>query len=458
MSLPKQEEAHTLLNDEDGEADKADETSGGNHEPARFDETVLAAAVATNVDDEAQSFWDAVFPPHEESKPLTSTAEPLTRTAEPLTKTEDMGLLVSHPQLKLASEPWCSKCGHVVDPLLPGTRVMSKSPATFCCGRCNSKTTMLTRMFGTWPIPEFKSLTAAEKKSFFSKATNDQDSLKKLIERSIVSRIVEEKMVKFEGPFHPLGVWKKLGYDTALIEEKGRKVMHAELGMTYQVRTLSDGWSKQRQMIEDEMVKLLSKYKKKGADADLPENAEAGAVDDKPKESGDDDSDSSSSSSSSSSESGKKGKKGKKNKKNKKDKKTKKKEKKAEKKEKKADEKRKKKEKDQERARVAADKASEKAEKTRVNKIKGECSRTLAKVGALAFQLGELLKDKASAKVPSVILQKAKDSHKQIVSVENEAKDKLKAACPLDLTFTLDELPALVKDRIHVSSSNLVLY
>ena len=64
------------------------------------------------------------------------------------------------------------------------------------------------------------------------------------------------------------------------------------------------------------------------------------------------------------------------------------------------------------------------------------------------MQLDSLLKDKQCSKVPAIILKKTQDAYSALLALESEASLKLKAKCPLDLSFTLDDVTAATKEAM----------
>ena len=58
-------------------------------------------------------------------------------------------IMFSSPNVVIANvEPFCSKCGYTVDPLQKGVRLLTKTPQSFQCAKCNSKQVMLTQFSG----------------------------------------------------------------------------------------------------------------------------------------------------------------------------------------------------------------------------------------------------------------------------------------------------------------------
>ena len=111
------------------------------------------------------------------------------------------------------AEPFCSKCGYTVDPVKRGVRLLTKSPPSFECSKCNSKQTMLSRMFGQWPLQQFRDLDQETQQAFWRSSTSNGESLKKAVEHHLVKRLVDIRCAKEEGPFLPLSAWQSRGFD-----------------------------------------------------------------------------------------------------------------------------------------------------------------------------------------------------------------------------------------------------
>ena len=339
----------------------------------------------------------------------------------------------THGQMALPNplDVVCTKCGETVDPCGRGVRLVAKTPPAFQCRVCNSRQSMLSQMFGRWPIDEFRALDAKEQKDFWasSVACHDKHSLKKLVEDKLVRRFIESTLVSHKGPYKPLSVWEKKGYDPVAIQQGGKYWKCPVVGDTYQLRVLSDGFEKREDLIREHMIRLTSKLPM--ATSGATSNADAAKDGEEGAEEGVDGQEnaSSSSSSSSSSDEKKKKKKKKKAKKAKKEQRRKDKEKEAS------------KEKERAKLQAAADKAAEKAEKSRIAKIKNEASKAMAKLGPAIVQLEQTKKHDKVKLVPQVVVKKVNDALKNLTSMDGEARSKVASACPLALTFDLEEVP-----------------
>ena len=368
--------------------------------------------------------------------------------------TLELGTIVSTSStLTFDNGIYCTKCGYTVDPMLLGTRVVRKSPPMFVCSKCNSKTVMLTRMFGSWPPEEFKGLDDATMRKFWATQVADKDGLRKAVEDTLVSRLVESQIAEESGPYLPLATWAEAPYhfDPAEIKAKAPMRMHHILGETYQVKIVTTGERKQRDVVRETMAKMMRKIPGlPSSSTELPAitgdaDADADSADDD--ESAADSASTATSSSSSASSSSTDGRK----KKSKKTKTKSKKSKKPAKKQKKAHSSKKSRraaQKDKENQRKAAkeEAAAHRAEKSRIVRLKTECSKVLGKVTPITMQLDQTLKDKMCSQIPSVVMKKSQDVLATLTAYEKEAKDKLKAKCPLDLTFTVDSVLALCKE------------
>ncbi len=78
--------------------------------------------------------------------------------------------------MTLDAMPFCTKCGYAVDPTKVGVRLHRKSPPTFTCSSCNSKTTMLNNIFGRYPTEAFEGLGETSIQRFGQSAVADKAS------------------------------------------------------------------------------------------------------------------------------------------------------------------------------------------------------------------------------------------------------------------------------------------
>ena len=350
-------------------------------------------------------------------------------------------IMFSNPNVVIANvEPFCSKCGYTVDPLQRGVRLLTKTPQSFQCAKCNSKQVMLTQIFGTWPLADFKSLSDDVKQQFWRQTASDKTSLKKAVEHHLVNRLVETRLASEAGPFLPLLVWAQQGYDVMAIKLGAAMEMHPVLGETFQVKIHTTGHEKKQELIRDEMQKLTCNVGRK----------QQRQIDDASQAPGDGegkcavavDNSSSSTGSSSSDSTPRKNKSKKHSKKSKKSKKD-------------AKSTRTKQDKERDaaaalKAQVAASKMAEKAEKSRITKVKTEAGKVVAKVAPILVELEEQLKDANACKVPVVLTKKVQDSIKALKAFDEEARTKMQAKDPLDLTFGIEDVVPSVKEAIMV--------
>ena len=173
----------------------------------------------------------------------------------------EVGVVHMGRSLPLEDDPFCSKCGFKVDPWKKGTKLISKTKAAWCCGQCNSKAVMLSNMFGAWPLPEFKELSAQVQQQFWQESSSDKEGLKKAVEKHLVHSLIEARTATEAGPFLPLSVWQKKGFDTDQIQAKAKKEWHAVLGWTYQVKVHSTGRESKEELVRHELYQLLSRKK-----------------------------------------------------------------------------------------------------------------------------------------------------------------------------------------------------
>ena len=75
-------------------------------------------------------------------------------------------------------------------------------------------------------------------------------------------------------------------------------------------------------------------------------------------------------------------------------------------------------------------------------------AKPIGKTTSVTMQLDNLLKDKQCSKVPAIILKKTQDAYSALLALESEASLKLKAKCPLDLSFTLEGVTAATKEAM----------
>ena len=120
------------------------------------------------------------------------------------------------------------------------------------CKKCVAKRTLLSQMFGGWPIPAFKELDA-EQQTLFWESSHDctgKGALQTLVIKDITSHRVNVKLTRNAGTFLPLSVYATQGFKTENIKKKCVSRWCEELEEhTYKLT--------QRSEIEDEVEKTV---------------------------------------------------------------------------------------------------------------------------------------------------------------------------------------------------------
>jgi len=163
---------------------------------------------------------------------------------------------VIEPTLPLGT-PTCKRCNMMVDTVKPGTRLIRKTPAVWQCGSCSSKHVMLTRIFGTFPLPDFVALSDAEQTAFWKETPTDAHGLKKAITETLTNSLLERTESGTKGKYLPLTVYAKQGFDTALIEKDCNMKLHPVIGKTYRLDIDEVGWSKVREKCRRQVLEMM---------------------------------------------------------------------------------------------------------------------------------------------------------------------------------------------------------
>lgn len=141
--------------------------------------------------------------------------------------------------------PVCSKCMCETDPSRAQIKSVSKG-TRWICNICNSRTTMLSRTFGRWPVPEFSELTQEDQVSFWQELRNQGLVTRDQAKHSLANRVARQRTDKAEanvgGEYLPLSVWAQRGFDVARIVEYStpqNAMEHPVLGSCYRVAITS---------------------------------------------------------------------------------------------------------------------------------------------------------------------------------------------------------------------------
>ena len=232
---------------------------GGNPAADGADAAAVGDGRASEVAATAASGSGVPPPPRSQLAGVPPTPRPELDGVSTTPRVEPGEIVSTFSALTFDNGLYCTKCGHTVDPLLPGTRVVRKSPPLFCCNKCNSKTVMLSRMFGSWPPDEFKGIDDATMQKFWATPVADKDGLQKAVEDTLVSRLVESQIAEDSGPYLPLATWADAPYhfDPAEIRAKAPMRMHHILGETYQVKIVTTGERKQRDVVRETIGQIV---------------------------------------------------------------------------------------------------------------------------------------------------------------------------------------------------------
>jgi hypothetical protein len=355
---------------------------------------------------------------------------------------------VMEPELPLGT-PTCKKCNMMVDTVKSGTRLIRKTPPVWQCGSCSSKHVMLSRIFGTFPLPDFVALSDAEQTAFWKDTPGDVNGLKKAITETLTNSLVERTESVTKGKYLPLPVYAKQGFDTDLIEKDCNMKVHPVIGKTYRLDIDEVGWSKVREKCRRQVMEMMVLKSK----TPLPTAPIVKAVESDHTGNTSSCSDSEQKHSKNDKKHGKKNKKGKKHKhdKHKKDdKKKKKKHGKKSKKAKKGGSGKKKKNSssssssssysssssDNAKAKQAA--AETEAKKLQ-KKVQADATKVLAKVRPLINNVAELKREAHFDDMPKTIINKLFSEHEILSSFEKEAREKIGSSAT-SLNFNMDDV------------------
>ena len=108
------------------------------------------------------------------------------------------------------------------------------------CNACYNKRSLLSQMFGKWPIAPFEELAKEAKEQFWQGDRSSKHELNKLLIGSLsAQRSKVEQDIK-GGTFKPLSVYEREGYETDNIEANSEKRWDDELQVyTYKLATIS---------------------------------------------------------------------------------------------------------------------------------------------------------------------------------------------------------------------------
>jgi hypothetical protein len=360
---------------------------------------------------------------------------------------------VREPMMPLGT-PTCKKCNLMVDTVKPGTRLMRKSPPVWQCGSCSSKHVMLSRIFGTFPLPDFAALTADEQSAFWSAAPTDAHGLRQAVTDTLTNSLMERTETATAGQYLPLDVYSKQGFDTNLIENGCHSKLHPVLGKTFRLDIDSVAWTKVREKCRRQVLEMIARKSRALSPnpEQKPEKSEEtggtsdGSDDDKTDKKG------KNSKKDKNSKKGKNSKKDKKGKNSKKDKNSKKgkhsKKDKNSKKGKKggSSKKRKSSSSDSTSKSSSSDgnakkrqQEAEKEEKKLQKKVQSDATKVLAKVRPLINNMAELMRQEHADDMPKTVVKKMQLELEILNNFEKDAREKI-GGTATSMTFNMDDV------------------
>ena len=168
------------------------------------------------------------------------------------------------PTGMMKMQPVCKNCLRTVDPMKKGVRISSKKEETFVCEACNSKTTSMTRVTGTWPTVEFNGLSAQSKVDFW-RCDGGLGKYKLKYAEEVAKHLIERKINGRRGQSLPLGVLAVQGHDIERIRLNTPPEDiedNPQLGKCYMVRIKTQDDEREEQMIKSQMMEKMGRSKK----------------------------------------------------------------------------------------------------------------------------------------------------------------------------------------------------
>ena len=135
---------------------------------------------------------------------------------------------------------FCGKCRQEVPAFR--AQLTGKSSGSWKCNGCNCRITQLNRAFGSWPPPEFCTLSSEAQASFYRSAHSLVDSKKVTnLAKATLEKIFTQRFIESSGgSYLPLSVYQQQGYDSGKIEKDCHDYLeHPVLGRVYRVAILS---------------------------------------------------------------------------------------------------------------------------------------------------------------------------------------------------------------------------
>jgi len=296
--------------------------------------------------------------------------------------------VISTPALSV--EPKCAKCGCDMDVLR--AQLTSKVAGLWKCSKCNTRTVQLHRIFGSWPIAQFKGLSEEDKLNFMKEIgkAGSIEEIKNAAINSLTKMKISSFVAKKEGTYLPLSVYEKNGWDVELIKATCPKKLHEDLKIpVYKVSLETDAEKTIEQQIRKELIEMTEAGPTSKRDRT---SAPRGSTDPCPEETPP----------------------------------------------------------PPPAPPAPPEHVVARAEAKRVAKVRVDANKTVHKMSGVFFLLGEALKNKRLDKVPAYVQDDAKETYATIDAMLKEAKKKTADRAPADLSFTLKEVEGQCKRAASV--------
>ena len=208
----------------------------------------------------------------EEAAPTPERADP---TLAELNNEETVpGSPKEHQEVESENSPFvsffrCKKCKRQVpSEHLPTTSLPAAGGET-TCKPCLSKSVILTKMFGGWPIPDYEDLSPEDQIALWRGGNNRGEILDSLTKS--VSDVTEKARISAKGGgYYPLTWYEKQGFDSERIKKFCLDTEeHAVLGTCYRVEIHSITRQDTEKIVKQRLRDMIEKQKEKVSAKDV---------------------------------------------------------------------------------------------------------------------------------------------------------------------------------------------
>jgi len=157
----------------------------------------------------------------------------------------------------------CRKCKRQVPSEHLPTTSLPAAGGEITCKPCLSKQATLSKMFGSWPIPDYEDLSSEEQNAFWQ-GGNTRGAILDSLTKSVADSTERARIRAQGGGYYPLTWYETQGFDSTRIKQNCDDIEeHAVLGTCYRVEITSITRTDTEKLVKQRLRDMIEKNKEK---------------------------------------------------------------------------------------------------------------------------------------------------------------------------------------------------